>query len=216
MRPEHSETTGLLYPQARIIVFAKPPIAGHCKTRLGKTLGYSRAAAVHQQLSQQVLDNLQRAAVAPFEIHSASHPNHPWFHSMRRRYHCPLRRQHGADLGQRMLYAARRALQSAPACLIIGTDCAVLQAEHLGKALKELEQGQDAVFLPSEDGGYAMLGLRKHSPLLFRNIAWGSNQVMHQTRRRLQRSGSRWSELAAVWDIDEASDYYRARRLNLI
>ncbi|MDX1496568.1 MAG: TIGR04282 family arsenosugar biosynthesis glycosyltransferase [Salinisphaeraceae bacterium] len=201
---------------AKIIVFAKPPISGQCKTRLGRKLGDMRAAAIHRQLAENTLHNIHQSNLATLEIHTANATNHPWFAQMRRRYACPVRPQRAGDLGQRMFWAARQALQSAPTCMIAGTDCPVLSAHHLRAMLAELNAGKDAVFLPSEDGGYALIGLRKAEPGIFRNIDWGTSKVMQQTRQRLRRNSLSWSELAPVWDIDEAADYYRARKLNLL
>lgn len=204
------------YPDARILVFAKPPVPGHCKTRLARRLGHIRAAAIHQQLATQTLDTIASAGLAAFEMHSATAPDHPWFLQQRRRYACPVVRQARGDLGRRMLRAAQRSLRTASTCLIVGTDCPLLEAGHLRDALQEIADGQDAVFLPSEDGGYALIGLRRAEPLLFRNIDWGTAAVMQQTRQRLRRSGLNWTELAPVWDIDEPGDYWRARRENLL
>lgn len=204
------------YPDARILVFTKPPIPGRCKTRLAHRYGPVRAARIHRQLAGQTLAMLENARVAPFEIHASDGTDHPWFLQQCRRYDCPLVRQSNGNLGRRMFRAARKTLQAAPACLIVGTDCTVLDAGHLRKTLRELDDGQDATLLPSEDGGYALIGLRIAEPLLFRNIDWGTAAVMRQTRQRLRRSGLRWTELEPVWDVDEAADYRRARRLGLL
>lgn len=204
------------YPDARILVFAKPPVPGYCKTRLARRYGPVRAADIHRQLAGRTLAMLDNAGVAPFEIHTSEGMDHPWFLQQRRRHNCPLVRQSVGDLGRRMLQAAQRSLQSKPACLIVGTDCPVLEPGHLRDALRALTDGHEVVLLPSEDGGYALVGLRRAEPLLFRHIDWGSARVMQQSRQRLRRSGLRWTELAPVWDIDEPADYRRARRQGLL
>lgn len=206
----------MLYPHARILIFAKPPVVGHCKTRLGKTLGLSRAARVHRLLSEQTFNTVAANAIAPVEIHAGQQPTHPWFLQQRRRYGWPLRQQVRGNLGKRMYRAAHQILQTADACLIVGTDCPVLDRQHLFIALEELQSGQNIVLLPSEDGGYALIGLNRADPLLFRNISWGTGQVMRQTRRRLQHARLNWTELAPVWDVDEAADFYRAKRAGLL
>lgn len=206
----------MLYPNARILVFAKPPIRGRCKTRLAGELGAWRAAAIHQQLSQRTFETLASFAEAPVEFHAAYTRGHPWFLQLKRRYGWPLRLQSQGDLGQRMLRAARHTLRKADTCVIVGTDCPVLNTGHLHTALHELQDGQDVVLLPSEDGGYALIGMRVAEPLLFRNLQWGTAAVMRQTRQRLRHSGLRWTELAPVWDVDVPADYRRARRQGLL
>ena len=80
------------------------------------------------------------------------------------------------------------------------------QAEQAEQALRE---GDDAVFVPCEDGGYAMVGLKRADAKLFDGIAWGGDQVMAETRRRLEGLGWRWRELEMLWDVDRPEDYQR-------
>ena len=93
--------------------------------------------------------------------------------------------------------------------LLIGTDCPALAPAHLQLASNALRNGDDAVFVPTEDGGYALIGLRRYDPWLFQDIAWGSETVMTQTRERLNALGWRWSELQTLWDVDRPPDYQR-------
>jgi glycosyltransferase A (GT-A) superfamily protein (DUF2064 family) len=93
--------------------------------------------------------------------------------------------------------------------LLIGTDCPVLTPEHLRSAARDLIEKVDAVFLPAEDGGYALVGLKRPMPGIFRNMPWGTDAVMAETRRRLSRLGASWTEPATVWDIDRPEDLDR-------
>ena len=119
----------------------------------------------------------------------------------------PLHRQIGADLGERMAYAARRALEGTQAVILIGGDCPVLQPDHLRQVLEWLAGDVDAVLGPAEDGGYVLLGLRKYDPLLFEGISWGEDRVLSATRERLQRLGWRWNMLETLWDLDRPADW---------
>lgn len=67
----------------------------------------------------------------------------------------------------------------------------------------------DAVFIPAEDGGYVLVGLRRPLPRLFEDIDWGSERVMTQTRARLHELGLSWRELPTLWDIDRPQDLDR-------
>ncbi|MQM30903.1 MAG: hypothetical protein CRU78_10415, partial [Candidatus Accumulibacter phosphatis] len=71
----------------------------------------------------------------------------------------------------------------------------------------------DAVFIPAEDGGYVLLGLRCPQPGLFEGVDWGSERVMAQTRQRLLALGLRWCELPALWDVDRPADLTRLATL---
>ena len=93
--------------------------------------------------------------------------------------------------------------------LLIGTDSPALQPAHLATAADLLRDVHDAVFIPAEDGGYVLVGLRQPQPRLFENIDWGSEQVMAQTRDRLAGLGLRWAEPLTLWDIDRPADLAR-------
>lgn len=206
----------MLFPNARILVFAKPPIAGYCKTRLGRSLGMQRAAAIHRQLVRLTVETAVTAALAPVELHCDGDIHDPFFLHLRRQFNLSLVAQAQGNLGKRMHKASARSLQTATATLIIGTDCPVLRPQHLNACLAALEKGKRAVFAPSEDGGYALVGLSQATPMLFQNIYWGSAHVYKQTLQRLRRSGLPWTELSELWDIDTAQDFLRAKRLGLL
>jgi uncharacterized protein len=96
--------------------------------------------------------------------------------------------------------------------VLIGTDCPKLKPADLRAAQRALLGGSSAVLAPVEDGGYALIGVRRTSKQLFSAIDWGSSTVMQQTRERLRRLGWRWRELRTLWDIDRPEDYARAKR----
>ena len=183
--------------RARVIVFAREPRAGRVKTRLIPLLGEQGAARLHARLVERALRTARAAGFGEVEF--------VW-----------ARRQRGADLGERMHHALARALRRAPRAILIGADCPVLRPRDLRRAARWLAGGADAVFAPAEDGGYALIGLRRVSPALFSGVQWGGPQVMAQTRARLRALGWRWRELPAVWDVDRPEDYRRLQRAGLL
>lgn len=180
----------------RVVVFAREPRAGRVKTRLIPLLGAHGAARLHARLLRRALALAKDARMGPVE-------------------HWTTRRQRGADLGARMLHAFTRSLRRAERVILIGSDCPVLRARDLRLAARWLAGGADAVFAPAEDGGYALVALRRVSPRLFEGVEWGGAQVMAQTRARLAALGWRWRELPEVWDVDRPEDVARLRRLRL-
>lgn len=177
-----------------VLVFAREPRAGRVKTRLIPLLGPAGAARLHTRLVRRALATARAARLGRVER---------W----------GLRRQRGADLGARMLHAFRQGLRRAERVILIGADCPVLAARDLRRAARWLAGGADAVFAPAEDGGYALIALRRVSPRLFEDIPWGGAQVMAQTRARLAALGWRWRELATVWDVDRPEDVRRLATL---
>ena len=73
----------------------------------------------------------------------------------------------------------------------------------------------DAVLAPAEDGGYPLIGLARMSATIFDDIAWGTDLVLAQTRRRLLALGWRWRELRTLWDVDRPEDLARLRAFRL-
>jgi glycosyltransferase A (GT-A) superfamily protein (DUF2064 family) len=72
------------------------------------------------------------------------------------------------------------------------------------------------VFVPCEDGGYALIGLQRIEARLFDGIAWGGENVMADTRARLTGLGWRWRELETLWDVDRPEDYARLMESGLL
>jgi rSAM/selenodomain-associated transferase 1 len=167
------------------------------KTRLIPLLGEAGAARLHARLVRRALATARAARLGRVQL---------W----------TTRRQRGADLGARMLHALRQGLRRAKRVILIGADCPVLRARDLRRAARWLAGGADAVFAPAADGGYALIALRRVSPRLFDEIAWGGAQVMAQTRARLALLGWRWRELPEVWDVDRPEDVRRLERARLL
>jgi rSAM/selenodomain-associated transferase 1 len=196
---------------AVLIVFARAPVPGRVKTRLAPVLGGEGAARLHALLVERTLQTALAAGFARVELHGAPGTGGAFFRTMRERYGVRLRGQGRGNLGDRM----HRALRRQPGALLVGSDCPALRPADLRTAAKALRAGQDAVFSPAADGGYALVGLRRSLPALFDGVQWGGAKVMAQTRARLRRLGWRWRELRTVWDIDRPADLARLRRARL-
>ncbi|MCX7204061.1 MAG: DUF2064 domain-containing protein, partial [Burkholderiales bacterium] len=74
-------------------------------------------------------------------------------------------------------------------------------------------QTADVVFAPAQDGGYALVGLRREAPELFERVDWGTEQVMSQTLAHAQALGLTVRLLRTVWDVDTPADLRRWRAL---
>jgi glycosyltransferase A (GT-A) superfamily protein (DUF2064 family) len=62
------------------------------------------------------------------------------------------------------------------------------------------------VFVPAEDGGYALIGLSRLDPRLFEGVPWGTSGVMAETRARLRAVGWSAHELSPLRDVDRPED----------
>lgn len=195
--------------EARVVVFARSPRPGEAKTRLIPLLGAEGAADLHARLVEHALRTAHQAAVGRVELHCDGPADDPFLRGCAVRYGATQVPQAAGDLGARMHLAFERALRAETPVLLMGTDCPAMTPDHLRQAKKALRAGAEAVFAPCEDGGYALIGLRRLAPDLFEAMPWGSERVMAETRRRLRRLGWTWRELETLWDVDRPEDYER-------
>jgi rSAM/selenodomain-associated transferase 1 len=195
-----------------IAVMAKAPLAGYAKTRLIPALGAAGAARLHRQLTLRTLATARAAGLGPVTLWCAPDPRQRFFRALQ--VHCgiELRAQPEADLGRRMAHIFAAA--GGKPLLLIGSDCPLLEPDHLRQAALAL-QSADAAFITTEDGGYYLVGLRRPAPDLFADMIWSTPQVMARTRERLTALGLRWQEVAQLWDIDTPADLARWQALQI-
>lgn len=192
-----------------VIIFAKAPRPGEVKTRLIPLLGAQGAASLHAKLAGHALETARAASFGRIELHCAPDTEDPYFRFCADRFGVCLQQQSSGDLGARMHFALESALATHARVLLVGSDCPALSARHLQHAERTLRDGADAVFVPCEDGGYALIGATRTDARLFDGIAWGDDSVMADTRARLQLLGWIWRELETLWDVDRPADYQR-------
>lgn len=194
----------------RVHIFARAPVAGHCKTRLMPRLGARGAAWVQRRLVERAIATACAAVGAgQVTLWGAPDAAHGFFLQCRQRYGLRLARQARGDLGARM----RSTLRRAPG-LLIGSDAFSLQAQDLQGAAAALAQA-DHVLLPAPDGGYVLIGSRRGLPSLA-GVRWSSGAECAQTLRRLRRDGVVTVLNPPRADFDNPADWRRARRSGLL
>jgi rSAM/selenodomain-associated transferase 1 len=198
--------------QVSIAVLAKAPIPGFAKTRLIAELGAHAAAVLQEAMTERAVEAACAAGIGPVTLWCTPTEKHRTFRDLAARLPLTLARQPDGDLGVRMLTAM--AARPGPA-IVIGTDCPVLAATHIAAAADALRAGGDAVILPVEDGGYALIGARAPQPGLFTQMPWSTAEVTAETRRRLVAAGLTWRELPPLWDVDVPADLDRLGSVGL-
>lgn len=202
---------------AAVAVMAKAPQPGQAKTRLIPALGARGAARVQRRFALHTLRLARQAAqrmATGVQLWVAPSASQRFFRALRRsarageavRWH----EQPDGDLGARMAHAFATHFSAHPGLplLLIGTDCPMLSPGHLLEAAHALA-AHDAVLIPAEDGGYALIGLRRPCAALFDGVDWSTERVLAQTRERLRDAGLHWRELPALWDVDTPADWQR-------
>lgn len=203
-------------PQALLMQFGKWPEAGRVKTRLIPALGVEGALDAHLALTRVVLENLCRSGlpvqfwwdrrVETVPVRAQDVVRHIEHQGLEQKI------QQGSDLGDRMLDALGKGLQSHTLALIVGSDCPSVEPDYVHLAALSLQE-HDVVLGPSDDGGYVLIGARRVIPHMLDDIAWGTERVLEQTCARLKELGLSVGLLEPRWDVDEPEDWQRFQSL---
>jgi rSAM/selenodomain-associated transferase 1 len=193
-----------------LALFARFPRLGKVKTRLAATIGDGPALQLYEAFLLDVIDRLSLlpAHLFLFLADSSDEENR----GLAREHHFPdhlsIRSQVGKDLGQRLWNAYLELAETNQRVVFLGVDSPTLPMSHIEEAYRELHS-HPVVLGPVADGGYYLLGLSEPAPEIFQDIAWGTSQVLAQTRARL---GDRpWFELPHWYDVDRAEDLKTVR-----
>lgn len=194
--------------RARLLVFAKAPVAGRAKTRLIPALGAEGAARLQAALIEDALQRARAAAPASLELWGAGPDPGGVLARAARRHGARLHEQCAGDLGRRMRAALSAATADRVPAVIIGSDAPGLSSARIGEA-DRLLAAHDAVIGPAHDGGYVLLGLHGCPRELFEGVTWGSDRVLAETRERIRALGWCHAELEPGWDVDRPEDLER-------
>jgi len=120
--------------------------------------------------------------------------------------------QRGAGLDERLAAAFADAYAAAPLPMVlIGTDTPQVTVDMLGDAVASLESGEaDAVFGPSTDGGFWMLGLRRPDRSLLAGVPMSAQDPGRVLLERLAGAGLR---VALAPRLTEVSTFESAEQV---
>src|SRR4029453_17512182 len=197
-------------PAAQVVVMAKYPSPGTVKTRLSAQIGATTACRLYAAFVGDLAERLTRAGLP---VCWAVWPPDALFATLVP----PGQRcipQVAGDLGQRMEAAMRACRDVLPLpVIVLGADAPHLEPARLTEAAAALAGGADVVLGPATDGGYYLIGQTEPSPALFRDIAWGSSEVLDATLTRAHAAGLRVHLLAPTFDVDDADGLAALRAL---
>ena len=185
-----------------LIVFLKEPRPGRVKTRLAKDIGCIAAAAWYRrqckQLIRRVCFDERWNAVLAVSPDAEGMVSRVWHSALVR---MPQGR---GDLGTRM----KRLLGGLPPgpAVIIGSDVPGITPFEIERAFRLLGKNQ-AVFGPSPDGGYWLVGFKRVCAMpsgAFKGVRWSSSHALADSKRSLK--GLRIALTDELSDVDEAAD----------
>jgi uncharacterized protein len=192
---------------ARLILFTRYPKPAKVKTRLIPILGAEGACALHRDLVEHTVQQIDRlTAFQPLSVEVRYAGGNPalmrkWLGGARE--YSP--QGHGR-LGLRMKCAFDQAFQAGfNRAVLIGSDIPGLNAEILKEAFFAL-LFHDLVLGPANDGGYYLIGMTRLLPPLFENIPWGTPVVLEKTLKVSRNLGLTIGLLEPLADIDRPDD----------
>ncbi len=190
---------------ARIIIFAKAPQPGFAKTRLIPALGAEGAAKLAQQMLFNTLFEALAADIGTVELCITPKIDDIAWQGISLPLGIEITDQGEGDLGARLARAAECAIENAGSVLLIGTDCVEMSAALLREAAQSLHE-HDAVIHCTADGGYALLGLKRYSAVLFSDMPWSTDAVASTTIARIRQLGWSLHVGQLLHDVDTPQD----------
>jgi uncharacterized protein len=205
-----------------LVVLARTPVLGEVKTRLASEIGAPAAFTAYQELLEITLTQAHRwidlhpANFAAVQLTTLDLSN-PWLAPARARFpKLQFCLQSEGDLGERMAGAFRCALEHADQAVIVGSDCPLLGPRTYTQAAIALDD-HDVVISPTEDGGFALLGLKDlpaaQASGMFTRPRWSTSTTFSDTVGCAISQGLKARALPTLWDVDTAQDWARWREL---
>jgi rSAM/selenodomain-associated transferase 1 len=181
-----------------LLVIAKAPIAGRCKTRLCPPCSPVQAAGLAQAALQDTLHAVAATPGVGRRVLVLDGPVGPWL--------LPgfeVVAQHGDGLAGRLAHAF--AVARGPA-LLVGMDTPQLTPTLLQAGLRVLRAGAPSVLGLAADGGYWAIGLQRPEPAVFDRVPMSTLRTGAIQRSRLQALGLAPVALPVLRDVDRIAD----------
>jgi hypothetical protein len=189
------------------VVYAKSPLPGHAKTRLGAAIGPAAAAGVYARLLYSYLLDLLRADLGETRVVLSVAAPEDGAYFADAFPELTVRVQVEGDLGRRMAASFERAFAAgAERVVLTGSDVPGLEYRSVVAAFAALLE-DPLVIGPAADGGYYLLGMRSPGADLFTGVAWSTERVLEQTLARAAAQGLDVATLPQRVDLDTEADF---------
>lgn len=181
-----------------IIVIAKAPVPGRCKTRLSPPCTLEEAAELAAASLRDTLEAVA-ASRALRKVVALEGGAGDWLPPG-----FEVIRQRGLGLDERLAAAFQDVAEPA---LLVGMDTPQLTEAILNDALAVLEDA-DAVLGPTFDGGFWAVGLKRPLAAAFVGVPMSTAETGSAQRRRLDRLRLEVATLPQMRDVDYVSDAF--------
>jgi hypothetical protein len=189
----------------RVLVYLKNPEPGRVKTRLANTIGQVQAATLYRSWIGEVLTALQplRPSISIIGAIDGGGPDafQTWAELVDGWWQQPI-----GDLGNRLDAGFKQGFADGGPVLAIGTDCLGINPPLIQEAFSVFPS-YDAVFGPTYDGGYYLVGTVRYLAGFFDGIRWSTPNTLQDHLLRCQASAWRVKLLPTLYDIDTEDDW---------
>lgn len=181
-----------------LLVFARHPELGKCKTRLAKSVGDAAALEIYKYLLQRTSEVVKNVkAIRQVWYAGDVMQNDVWSSDFFEK-----KQQTQGDLGQKMQDAFASAFaDGAQKVVIVGTDIYDLDTDVIQEAFDKLNN-HDLVIGPATDGGYYLLGMKILKKPAFQLKTWSTSSVFMETIHALK------TEKISILEQRNDVDYY--------
>ncbi len=192
-----------------LIVVAKRPGAGKTKTRLSPPLTPELASALYECFLFDTLDQMREVCEAQHVLAYLDEPE--YFRRLAPDFE--LIPQEGNDLGERLDRALTSYLSRGyERAVIMDSDSPTLPATYLSQAFDVLSDGADVVLGPCDDGGYYLIGIKRPTPRLLREVHMSTPTVAAETIALAKEEGLNLICLPTWYDVDDAASLFRLKQ----
>ena len=194
-------------PLGNLYIFTRAPMIGAVKRRLAADVGDIDAWRFHRENSRDLVRRL--GGDVRWQTWLAVTPNRRARKSWRYPPGVEAIPQGQGDLGERMTRVLAR--DRPRPSIIVGSDIPDIKPAHIWRAFAALAR-DDAVFGPSPDGGYWLVGVRnvRLLPGLFHDVRWSSADALADTLANIDNR-RRVALIDTLADIDDGAAYARWR-----
>lgn len=187
-----------------LVLFAKDPVEGQVKTRLGSLLDSKITLNLYQHFLSDSIEKIGAVSGVDRFIGVASPPTSDLFERAVRDHDIHLFVQDGKDLGERMRRTFEERFEEGYSrVVIIGADSPTLPVAYIEQAFRS---DREVVIGPSTDGGYYLIGMREKVTDIFEGVSWGTDRVLAETLSALKAKRAEAGVLPVWYDVDLPED----------
>ncbi len=195
-------------PTPALAIFLHAPRLGMVKSLLAAEIGERQALRLYRIMAARTLDAARGAALDLTVWFAPSDAGPEMRYWLGEQYE--FRPQASGDRGARLAAAARAADPRRP-WLAIVDDCPSIDTVMLREAADVVMRGE-FVIGPTLDGGFYLIGGMPPMPDVFTAMPWSTDQLLAETRARLEHVGVPWRELSPLRAVNTL-EHARAERL---